>query len=361
MSDSSNEQKEFHLQFLCSQTLRKGTAMRGLILFIITTVISMPVWAQEYPNETAVDENSEESEQGNQEYKDGVEHFEAGNYELAASSFREAYEKSKITSIYYEIGQVEYFGKLHGRALEALETYMELMNPNDIPKRHEKKISKLMDELKPLVAMVIVKMPERCAIEINNFNRGQGPLSKPVYVNTHEAQVVVVKCNNEIQYKKTYLLKKGQTVNIDATKKHNEDQPVAKNPAKFADSPSLDKKSIKIAPAPTKSIPSIVLPIVAAATSAVLIGTSIILDAEVKQRADNIEYGGQSSAYFDTTNNMQTGSRIVGVIGLVGAGVSTWLFMRYLKHKKKNEQFNALHVVPILRAQVNGVAVEGRF
>lgn len=347
----------------------------GVIIGVIGLSHSV-VFAAAQVNASKEAPQKQYSEHARQVYRQGLECFKKGEYKKSAVLFREAYAETQITGLIFNIAQCEYLNKEYGIALELFQRYLD--TEVDVEPESQAESFQSIEELKKYTAELHVFASNGCELTVNGFARGKAPFLQTIYIDAEKIQTIVVVCNTKEVYKDEVTLSVGAHKKIDIVSPTKEKLPPQKKVIpSFKENPVRSKKSLNRVLDNKKKINDtqhkksnesvhdnemkIVLPVTIAAASVACLGTSIFLIVKTRARLDEIESSDTSSAYYDTTQRFQFAARLTGVVGLVGAGISAWLFARYFKKKQMGKKRNALHFVPIVSPQMNGILFEGRF
>jgi len=108
-------------------------------------------------------------------FQRGVEAFEAGSYEAAASLFGEAYELQPTWKLKFNIGQCAAALKRYGLAIEAFEAYLA-GGGDDVPDARRDTVLEELDRLRKMVGLVKVTAPKGATIFVDGMERGRTPL-----------------------------------------------------------------------------------------------------------------------------------------------------------------------------------------
>jgi len=210
-----------------------STRCRVLILTVLGAVV---LWlgsslAEEDKNKAAKDL-----------FDSGVQMFQAGQYQVAAESFREAYKLRPSWKILYNIGQAETALGRYGLALEAFQQYLA-QGKEEVTVDRKNYVINEIKRLRELVGDVDVQAPDGSVIYVDGVERGTLPLIAAVLVEAGvEHEIIVVASDGK--WTRKFMVWGGKSVKL-----------------KFEDK---DKKALAVAtPAPVapRATPPVVPPI----------------------------------------------------------------------------------------------------
>jgi len=123
-------------------------------------------------------------------FNNGIRMYRAGQYQVAAESFREAYRLRPSWKILFNIGQVEAAMGQYGLAVEAFEQYL-VEGKDEIEQERRDYVLGELQRMKVLVGTLVINGPSGAAVFVDDVNRGELPAARRVKVEAGERHVVV--------------------------------------------------------------------------------------------------------------------------------------------------------------------------
>ena len=109
-------------------------------------------------------------------YKLGIDHFDAGEYQLALKEFREAYAIKSSWKLLYNIGQSAAAAGEYGIALESFQHYL-VGGQEQLSMERINQVTEEINRLKIVVGYIEVKTAVPGTIYVDGYDRGKTPLA----------------------------------------------------------------------------------------------------------------------------------------------------------------------------------------
>lgn len=150
-----------------------------------------PAPAQEGAGKANIEQRMKNLEEAKSRYSQGLKLYDDGAFEAARVQFERAYELAPSYKILYNIGLV--YKQLNDfvGALKALQGYLA-EGQTEVPEARRAEVTKLIEELKGIVASAVVTVNEPGAeVAIDDLPVGKSPLSDPVLLNPGKRKISV--------------------------------------------------------------------------------------------------------------------------------------------------------------------------
>lgn len=146
-------------------------------------------------------------------YNKALDCFKNGEYDTAATLFRQTYASTGVAGLLFNIAQSEALEKKYGRALEMFQRY--LSEANSISEEEKIEVYQEIGAIQKNIAHLQVSAPAGCVVKIDDFSRGVAPFPKVIYINASIPQVATVICDNKQVYRSEFTLNTGETKSIE--------------------------------------------------------------------------------------------------------------------------------------------------
>jgi len=166
-------------------------------------------------------------------YEQATDFFEAGDYEAAARTFRDAWTIKPTWKLLYNIGQSEAAAKRYGHALVAFESYL-VEGGDEIQEERREEVLKEISRIRPLVGLLEIAAPDGAEILVDGEPAGLAPLSGPLRLAARRHEVKVVLDGETLLEKQVDIFGEATTT-LNAEKNSNATGPA--EPEKIASTP----------------------------------------------------------------------------------------------------------------------------
>lgn len=285
---------------------------RGVSLALLVTMTSMAIPSVSF---AADDEGAEAA------FKRGFELFEEGNYQAALVEFKQAYKMSPNYKMLYNIGLVSKQLNDYAGALDAFTRYLNDGGTNVVVSRRVE-VNQEIQKLRNRVAQVSIKVDRPGAeISVDGASVGTSPLATPLTLNIGRVRVAA-RLNDRTDEKVIELIP-GQSMAVDL---RVGTQAIVKDEKK----PEQEDKSPKFPWAPW-AITALV------GGGAVVTGV-LALGAKSDYDKKENQYGVPKSELDSASSKTSTFGLVTDILlgcTVIGAGVSTYFTVKWVKEKKQ--------------------------
>jgi hypothetical protein len=147
-------------------------------------------------------------------FQKGVAEFDAGSYQEAVGSFREANRLSPSWKIFYNIGQCEAALKRYGDALDAFDQYLA-EGGDEIPPEREAEVLAEVARLRLKVGTVEVRGEAGLTVVIDGNERGVTPVDAGIRVAGGVPHALTLRRGDAVVIEREFKVGNGQQVVIE--------------------------------------------------------------------------------------------------------------------------------------------------
>lgn len=297
-----------------------SVSRRASTLVLASCLLSLPsasFAAQPGGGGDAAGEGAGKLDEAREHYKRGLQLYEDGDFTAARVEFDRAYALAPTYRIFYNSGLCSKQLNDYVAALTAFQRYLAEGGP-EIPDDRRSEVTKLIAELKPRIASLVVttNVPD-ADVAVDDVPVGHTPFKEPVLVNPGRRKVSVTKQGYFPANKSIIVAGSDKaSINLELTE-------VAK------DHPIAEKKS-------RSSVPYITWGLTAAVGVAAVITGVLAIKSSNDQKAMLDHFGTSQDDLENARTKTQTLSGtadILGAVTIVGAAASLYLTFKLWGHE----------------------------
>jgi hypothetical protein len=317
--------------------------MRVLLLLTLSALFLAPA--------LPADADKKTDKAARKAFKQGVKFFEAGQFDEAVESFREAYELQPAWKLLYNIGQGEAAAKRHGLALESFAQYLSEGGDALTPKRREEVLSEVK-RLRDMAGSLEIEAPDGAEVHVDGKPRGTTPLPGRIRVSAGVDHEVVLILGDDILLSKVVRVGGGESQLVTTTPEAPTVAPVPGIP------PPAGKQDDGPSPVATTGW------VVAGVGAAVLVAGGVtggVALSKNKDIEDNCPGGDCEPAYHDDVDSRDALATTSTVLIGVGAAAVVAGVLMLTVFDSDEDPSAEVALLPVLGPETAGAALEWRF